>query len=457
MTLPTPDTLDRVAKILMDAGQADSYGAAQLALSRFAVRVHIDEQCTVTPAGQAALLTIAATGSRALPGGVFIEGALDVRAKVGTYAGRVLRDLLLEAGAKISSAAHEELPLIRIGEGGVAPGSMTPALTCFYSGWRGGVFPAAGAAVPKADGRALTCAAVLAGAIAVSEIFQFYLGGNAQAGRRAVGLSLWQPDRIEVWWEADPTEPRLAFLPASLWLIGLGHLGQAYLWVLALLPYAKPDELLLVLQDFDRLSQANTSTSVLTTSALVGEPKTRAVAAWADRQGFRSQILERKFAANFQVAEDDPAIALCGVDNAAARAALGDVGFRFVVNAGLGAGPVDFMAMRFYTFPGPKDPRAIWGGPRSKAAVPLDRPAYQALHEAGMDDCGLTLLAERTVGAPFVGVVAAAITVAEVLRALHGGGRTLVHDATVAALEHRQVLMGAPLDLGNPGFTDVGS
>jgi len=179
------------------------------------------------------------------------------------------------------------------------------------------------------------------------------------------------------------------------------------------------------------------------------------MAAWAEHQGFRTQILERKFAANFQVSEEEPTIALCGVDNAAARAALGDVGFRFIVNAGLGAGPVDFMAMRFYTFPGPKNPRAIWGTPRGKASAPIDRPAYRALRDAGIDDCGLTLLAERTVGAPFVGVTAAAITVAEILRALHGGGRTLIHDATLGALEHRQVLMGEPLQLGNPGFTEA--
>jgi len=454
-TLPTPDTLDRVAKILMDAGQVDSYAEAQLALNRYAVTVHVSEECAQTPAGQAALLTIAVTGSRALPGGVFVDDALDVPVQVGTYQGRRLRDLLVHAGAHVREAPHIELPVIRIGTFGAAPAAMKPTLQCFFEGWRGGVFPAGAAFVPQASGSATTCAAVLAGAIAVSEIFQFHLGGNVQAGRRTVGLSLWRPGRVEAWWEDDATEARVAFLPSSLWLIGLGHLGQAYLWVFALLPYLRPAELQLVLQDFDRLTQANTSTSVLTTPALVGELKTRAMAAWAEHQGFRTQILERKFAANFQVSEEEPTIALCGVDNAAARAALGDVGFRFIVNAGLGAGPVDFMAMRFYTFPGPKNPRAIWGTPRGKASAPIDRPAYRALRDAGIDDCGLTLLAERTVGAPFVGVTAAAITIAEILRALHGGGRTLIHDATLEALEHRQVLMGEPFQLGNPGFTEA--
>ncbi len=38
-----------------------------------------------------------------------------------------------------------------------------------------------------------------------------------------------------------------------------------------------------------------------------------------------------------------------------------------------------------------------------------------------MDECGLTQLASRTVGVPFVGLIAAALAIAELLRRLHGG------------------------------------
>jgi len=38
------------------------------------------------------------------------------------------------------------------------------------------------------------------------------------------------------WIDADPSEPALSLLPSQLWLIGLGHFGQAYLWALGLLP-----------------------------------------------------------------------------------------------------------------------------------------------------------------------------------------------------------------------------
>jgi hypothetical protein len=64
--------------------------------------------------------------------------------------------------------------------------------------------------------------------------------------------------------------------------IGFGHLGQAYLWGLGLLPY-RPSELSLVLQDIDSISPSTESTSILTSAELVGQKKTRAMARWAER------------------------------------------------------------------------------------------------------------------------------------------------------------------------------
>ena len=47
-------------------------------------------------------------------------------------------------------------------------------------------------------------------------------------------------------------------------------------------------------------------------------------------------------------------------------------------------------------------------------------PAYSALRRSGLDTCGLAQLASRTVGVPFVGLIAAALAVSELLRRLHG-------------------------------------
>jgi hypothetical protein len=53
---------------------------------------------------------------------------------------------------------------------------------------------------------------------------------------------LWAPELEEHGGHQLGPRLREVFLPAGLWLVGLGNLGQAYLWSLTLLPYAHPDE-----------------------------------------------------------------------------------------------------------------------------------------------------------------------------------------------------------------------
>ncbi|MBI3369014.1 MAG: hypothetical protein HY021_11405 [Burkholderiales bacterium] len=149
-------------------------------------------------------------------------------------------------------------------------------------------------------------------------------------------MSLWRPDTGGDWLQAQSDGPALRYLPSKLWLIGLGHLGQAYLWGLGLLPYERAESLVLVLQDVDTISPSSESTSVLSDCGNLGARKTRAMAAWAEARGFSASIVERLFAADFRRQADEPAVALCGLDNALGRQALDQVGFDLIVEAGLG-------------------------------------------------------------------------------------------------------------------------
>jgi hypothetical protein len=300
---------------------------------------------------------------------------------------------------------------------------------------------------------------VLAGALAVSEAFQHVRGGNAIAGRRNVGLSLWQPTPTVSWLSPEAVGPSLRLLPSKLWLIGLGHLGQAFLWTLGLLPYRDPDDFLLVLQDFDRLVEANDSTSPLTHLGLLGQKKTRAMATWAEARGFRTTITERLFAVDFQVTPDEPAIALCGVDNPQARAALEEVGFSRVLEAGLGKGPTEYLSFQVHTFPGPQRARDVWSAARiadaaTEAPEPARMPAYASLAAAeGLDACGLTTLAGRSVGAAFVGTAVSTLVIAEVLRTLEGSTASGLVDGSLRALSRRTVIPADPSRMAwNPGF-----
>ena len=119
-------------------------------------------------------------------------------------------------------------------------------------------------------------AGMLSAALAVNEAYLFVNGGASVAGRCALGLSLWRPDAGFDWLAGDSGEPELTYLPSRLWMLGLGHLGQAYLWGLGLLPYLEPGDVSLVLQDIDVITPSTDSTSVLTEAELIGQKKTRA-------------------------------------------------------------------------------------------------------------------------------------------------------------------------------------
>ncbi len=84
--------------------------------------------------------------------------------------------------------------------------------------------------------------------LAVAEVFQ-RLRGNL-AGDRDVGLSLWDPRAP---WRSS-SGPAVWVAPSKLWVLGLGHLGRAFLWTLGLLPFERPTDVELTLQDFDRLA-----------------------------------------------------------------------------------------------------------------------------------------------------------------------------------------------------------
>ncbi len=253
------------------------------------------------------------------------------------------------------------------------------------------------------------------------------------AGKRDFGLSLWE---FTANWLDCEDGPNLAFLPSKLWLIGLGNLGQALAWLIACLPYRDHSETEIVLQDFDKIAASNDSTSLLSSLEEVGHRKARAVGAWLDRAGFQTVLEERRFGPTTCRGEHEPGVALCGVDNGEARMALEDAGFDLIVEIGLGGGPEAFRSMALHTFPATRTAREIWSRPVVQGGADYEAlPAYRALKDAGLDECGLAQLASRTVGVPFVGLIAACLAISELLRRLNGGQPLEFAAGSAAALE----------------------
>ncbi len=449
------NALHRTIKLALDTGEASSVEEAVRLFEDYRLLLEVGPDVASSPTLQAALLTAVNTGRRCFLGGVQVAGDLDVALRVPWRHCRTLADAIIDLQGKLAATIDSTLPRIVFGDVGDAAGGSPFAVRATFEGWAGGVIPLEEAhRLPERQ--EFTPSGVLAGALAVSEAFQFVRRSNAQAGRRAMGLSLWQPEKGISWLEELAYGPPLGILPSRLWIIGLGHLGQAYLWTLGLLPYARPDEVQIVLQDFDALVSANDSTSLLTTKAILGEKKTRAMARWCEERGFQTAIQERRFRDNFRVDDDDPVVALCGIDNALGRAALEDVGYRRIIEAGLGRGTEEYLAFQVHTFPARRSAQVRWGGITEGSIVEemIHLPAYQSLAVAGLDQCGLTTLAGRSVGASFVGAATATIVIAELLRLVMGAHRYEVIDGTLRSLKCRQAVQYEGRDDPfNPGYT----
>lgn len=443
----TQENLHRTAKYFMDTGRATSHAQAIQVLRGFGLHIEVGPEVAKSRDHQVALLTLVNAARRTFLGGVQVVGVPGSPLLVPLADARTLDQAVKLLGGKTVNDCKKDWPIALIGS--VDTNSLaTPSWRVTWDGWRGGV-------VPSFDGRRLDerpsggIAPAFAAAVCAAEAFMLYAGDHPMVGRRSSGLSLWRPEAD--WLKGDDTEPEIAFLPSRLWLIGLGNLGQAYLWILACLPYLDPMSVELILQDYDRIAQSNESTSVLTGRNMVGMMKTRAIAKWVEAKGFRAMLEERRFGEWTCRAMHEPAVALCGVDNAMARASLEHAGFGLVVEAGLGAGPQAFRNFSLHTFPSSLKATQIWANEVTARPDVSNMPAYDPSRHPHLDACGLAQLASRTVGVPFVSLIAGALVITELLRRLHGGTALELVSGSVSALEDTEVfsILGGIYEFGH--------
>jgi hypothetical protein len=260
---PMPETeLSRISKLFVDRDEM----TVQDALARrrsFVVVLVCGADVATSRVLQLAVLTAVNLADRCFPKGVYV--ALDdqvaaapllVWPSLRVTFGQALSGLLGSDALTAPERPHDEQHEIIFGNAVAKPS----ALRVTFDGWVASVGPAR--LVERLDEREYcSLSGVLAAALAVCELFLSFAEINVEAGRRRVALSLWRPD-------ADVHDPSglgvpEEFLPKDLWVLGLGHLGNAYLWSLASLPYARPEDVEIVLNDFDRVGAENIDTGVL--------------------------------------------------------------------------------------------------------------------------------------------------------------------------------------------------
>lgn len=423
--------LHRTAKYFMDSGRAKTHEEAMGLLNSFGLTIHVDSSIANSIDHQAALFTLVNLARRTLLSGIEVIGVPNAPSLSAFALGQTMAEAVVGFGGRLVNSARPDWPSALIGNIPASHAKL-PAWRLTWSGWRGGV-------VPISDGRrlletrAIGLAPILAAAACAAEVFSYHAKDHVMAGFRVSGLSLWRPGSD--WLIEDVDEPFLSYLPSQLWFIGLGNLGQAFSWVLASLRFADPKKVKLVLQDFDRIAVSNESTSLLSFVHDLNRRKARVVAEWLDQRGFDTFIEERIFGGWTKRSQDEPAVALCGVDNPLARASLEKSGFGLVIEAGLGGGPQAFRSFSMHTFPASQSADEIWSRQVGQKDVIVESmPAYLALQRSGMESCGLATLASRAVGVPFVGLIAACLVFSELLRRLNGGQSYEVVSGSAASL-----------------------
>jgi hypothetical protein len=400
------DSFHRLVKVLADSGEAATLDEAQQMFARYGVRIVLGSRAMSDPSTQIIALTAINTAARSFRGNVQVVAPRDTCLTVPGYVGCTLGSFLEWMGIMdVPDERALSWPTIEVGQNSIHD-TPSRAIRPWADGWRFGVGHGGSSTFVFAP------ACVAAGALAISEAFSLLRRDNPYAGRRHITLSLWSSDSC-----AEGAGPMDIPPIPSCWLVGLGHLGQAYAWTLGFMKQAAGATL--YLQDIDVITKSTLSTSVLSVAADINERKTRAVARWLEARDYGTAIVERRFDEFQRVGAAEPRLALFGVDNAAARRVLEGAGFRLIIDVGLGSGYQDFRAIRLRTFPGPSRAAAIWA--TSEGAANSQAPAYKALRAQGAEPCGVTTLATRAVGAPFVGCVAAAFVVAELVRSQAGG------------------------------------
>jgi hypothetical protein len=415
--------LSRISKLMMDRDQA-SADAVLARRQAFGVTLCCGDDVAGSYILQLAVLTAAGIACRCFPGAVRVahsatlaEAPLLVWPWLNLTFGGALAEILGPVAADGDAGASHAVIF------GNAP-VRKRALRVTFDGWIAKVGPSD--TVERLPEREyFSATGVLAASLALSELFLSFAGISLQATRRAVAMSLWRPE-LDVG-DPDALGIPVEYLPRDLWVLGLGHLGNAYLWSLASLPYADPKAAEFGLLDFDTIEKQNVETGILFTMDFRGRFKTRACDAWLSRRHFRTRLVERRFDATFRLQDKEPALALCGFDSHPARRDLPHAQFRRVVDAGLGGMANNFDTISLHTLPNPRGPEELWPDPSPKEAAKLaayhermarENPVYRAL---GGDDCGRRDLAGQSVAVPFVGTSAASLVIAEVVRLLHDG------------------------------------
>lgn len=393
------------------------YDEAESVLRNLSLRIVWNIPGPGTLAEQLGLLTAANTAARAFLGGVQVELPEQLPLVVPIPGLSTLNSALQWAGV---ASAELSTPTCTLYVG--APDSHARHDDCiiFCDAWRGGACDVGQKTdFVTGDQDHLGLGGIYAGALGVHRCFVRATHLPGQCLDQACGLSLWDPAAD---WRLPVEGIKLRQLPIRYWMLGLGHLGQGYLWSLAFLPYLDVGSVEFLLHDFDRIDESNLGSGLVCVKGAVGRKKTRHCSEWLERLGYSTRLTERRFTTIDRRGEEEAAVAFCGFDSVLARQGLDMAGFGLVLECGLGGSLADFDQIDLHVFPSTRHTaQSLWGKfSDEKTAVP---DAVSRLFETADEVCGALAIdiAGKSVSTSFVGAIAGALSTSEMLRVFNRG------------------------------------
>lgn len=380
------ESLNRTIKLAMDEGKAGSYEEAKALFATFRLRISVGPGFAEFPAAEAALLTLLNAAPRTFLGGVEVDGPLNEQCTQAWFAGLRLAEVADQFGvATTVDSSYSQLPTVVVGAGRPGAGEFSLGLGLSAMGFElsPDAMGACGAGTPVEVG-------VAAAGAALNEVFQHVYRRAPLAGQREVRL------RFPIL--GDPRPAR------SVWTVGLGHLGQAFLWTAALSGHTRLWDSIR-LTDYDTVSRSSLSTCLLVHAKDVGRKKVDVVAERLETLGMRVTRDPDRLNLDEGPRRSDEELVVIAVDNVALRRSLDSLHAQRVLEAGIGDGIDAFTRTQMHEFPGSRKARDIWVGDdvQSSRAFDISMPAYQSLLKQSGDECGTTLVAGRSVATPFVG------------------------------------------------------
>lgn len=388
------ETLNRTAKMALDDGSSATLDDAIKRFESFRVQVVVGAGVDSSRSLQAALLTLINAAPRTFLGGVLVTGNTDVQLDLAWFKGQALSEVLPVFNSCLADFSSD-LPTIVVGEWAGTIGSFCIFLSC-----DGNKFTVGPDQPSPVQEEATIQTGVAAAGVALNEVFHYIYFGRALAGQRNIVASL----------PSHGGHQDILSMQDNVSFIGLGHLGQAVLWVLALSGIPLGEKLHIRLQDYDHISLSSLSTCLLSWKEDVGKLKVDVVSERLSKLGFDCETIANKFVFDELPQIPESQVYVIAVDNVSFRRGMDKLPGKRVIEAGIGDGNKGFTQIQLHTFPGLRKAADIWadGDPKAANAVSINTPAYQELLRETRDECGTTQLAGRSIATPFVGAFAGA-------------------------------------------------